>query len=185
MLRLGVIACFLLLFCGCTCAQRKPFYKLWSKHLYKVHNWLLADTEAAKYKDREKAARNYLQELRKLKNPYTLSNKLKADGFHWSPELVDFTSYPWVTIAKKRGDCDDYMELWASIFKYRGGEIRRVYTVNDDGEGHVMLLYTSTDTPPVLFCISNMNVLGQGALGHEEALIRLYFKDRTDCFIIY
>jgi predicted transglutaminase-like cysteine proteinase len=157
------------------------FRKAWRVHVKKTYNWVMADSEAARYKDKEDASRAYLQELRKL-NVHAISTKIRADGFHWKKEVVDFTSYPWVTIARKRGDCDDFMLLWEAALKYKGGRTKRVSVTSKEGGAHAMLLFYTGNT---LYLLSNMYVRGTGQPGEEEKLIRLFYQDKTDCWMLY
>jgi len=155
--------------------------KLWSKHLDKTTNWVQADAEALKYKAEEAAARLYLQELRDLPSLDAVSIKLVYDGFHWRRELLDFTNYPWVTIAKRRGDCDDFMMLWAAILKYKTGEIRKVFVASDTG-AHAMLLYESGFE---LYLLSNLKIFARGAPGDDDKLVRQFYGDKTRLVVIY
>ena len=170
---------------GClSCKQKAPFKKFWRAHFKKVYNWVLADSEALKYKDKETAARAYLQELRAIANMQVVASRIQSDGFQWHAESVDFTSYPWVTIARKRGDCDDYMLLWEAVVKYRG-KTKRVSVSSTEDRSHAMLLFYPEGAPTVLYALSNYRVLGQGRPGEEGALVRLFYGDKTDCYILY
>lgn len=167
---------------GCSCQTENAFKKIWCGHVKKLYNWVLADNEASKYKDREAAARAYFGELRKLNDPRMVATKLRRDGFHWHKENVDFTSWAWVTIARKRGDCDDFMHLWEELAKGWEGRTKRVSVSSKDGGGHAMLLYYKST---LLFLFSNLRVLGKGVPGDEEDLIKKFYGDRTRCWIIY
>lgn|GEM_PF-3508590 len=174
----------LLLFAvGCSCEIREPFLKLHKEFLQKTYNWVPADNEASKYRDREEAARAYLQEQRAVLNPYAISTRLKDDGFHWHKESFDFTSYDWVTVARKRGDCDDFMVLWESILKYQG-DVIRVTVRSTEGRGHAMLLFYPKGSGHV-YLLSNVGVRGMAPKGEEDALIRLFYGEKTDCYVTY
>lgn len=167
---------------GCTCQMENLFRKAWDQHIQKTYNWVLADTEAAKYREEEDAARGYLQDLREADSLYVVAQRLQEDGFHWHRETTDFTSYPWVTIARKRGDCDDFMLLWESVVKYWDGESKRITVTSTAGGAHAMLFFYKDD---LLFLLSNLRVLGAAKRGDEEDLIKLFYRDRTRCWIIY
>jgi len=170
---------------GCTCQQKMTFRKAWRGHVMKAYNWVLADNEASKYRDREAAAREALRQYRLETSPYVVANRLRAEGFSWHAESLDFTSYPWVTIARKRGDCDDFMLLWEATLKYKDGRTRRVTVTSKDGGGHAMLLWYEGEPPLHLWLLSNLRVLARGSPGDEDDLVRRFYGDRTDCWIDY
>jgi hypothetical protein len=147
----------------------------------RLYNWVLADAEAAKYKDEKPQARKYLQDLRALKTLYEVAFTIQKDGFHWKKENFDFTSYPWVTIARRRGDCDDFRELWRSALKGKG-RTRRVFVNSTEGRAHAMLLFEGGDK---LYLLSNTRVRGVGEPGGGEKLARLFYGDKTQCVVIY
>lgn len=175
-----ILVCLLAV--GCTCQTDNLFREAWDAHIQKTYNWVFADNEAAKYKEDEAAARAYLQEIRGIENLYAVSTRLKADGFHWHEENIDFTSYAWVTIARKRGDCDDFMLLWEEIVKFRGGTSKRITVTSTDGRAHAMLFFYMGD---ILYLLSNMDVMGVGKSGDEENLVKLHYGDKTRCWIAY
>jgi hypothetical protein len=158
---------------------------MWLGHVEKLYNWLPADNEASKYRDRETASRAYLKELREIPSLYDISKKLRADGFRWHKEALDFTSYAWVTIARKRGDCDDFMQLWYDILKYRGGKLKRIYVTSTEGKAHAMLFFYDNKDPTTLYILSNMYVRGKGKPGDEEDLLSKHYGDKTKCFVLY
>jgi len=184
MLRSLLAVLFSLLAVGCTCQQQKPFRKFWRQHIKKTYNWVLADSEAAKYQENETEARAYLRTLRGMDSPYAVANQLQTDGFHWHAESVDFTSYAWVTIARKRGDCDDFMCLWEAVLKYKG-RTKRVSVSSKEDRAHAMLMFYPEGSPTVIYLLSNSRVLGSGRPGDEDRLIRLFYGDKTDCYILY
>jgi len=169
---------------GCTCTQKEVFMKVHRKYVKKLTNWVLADNEAKKYADEKVAARNYLADLRKIDNPSLISKKLVADGFRWHAENADFVSYPWVTIARKRGDCDDFMELWGSILKGTGKIERVTVTRKNSSSAHAMLLYRRYEND-ILYILSNLRVLGSTTTDDWESLVRLFYGNQTDCYIKY
>jgi len=173
--------CLILVLVGGCLSVEKISTTLWSKHLEKTTNWAQADAEALKYKAEEAEARLYLQELRDLPSLDAVSIKLVCDGFHWRREFLDFTNYPWVTIAKRRGDCDDFMMLWAAVLKYKTGEIRKVFVASDTG-AHAMLLYESGFE---LYLLSNLKIFARGAPGDDDKLVRQFYGDKTRMVIIY
>ena len=169
---------------GClTCKQKEPFLRAHLTFIEKTYNWVQADVEAAKYRGEEDAARAYLKSLREVVTIPEVEVKLKADGFHWKREKLDFTSYPWVTIARRRGDCDDFMALWEAVVKYRG-KTKRVFVSSVSGSAHAMLLFYPKGTTFV-YLFSNTGILGMGGVGSEEQLVRLFYKEKTSCFILY
>jgi predicted transglutaminase-like cysteine proteinase len=182
-MRFLFLFCLLLSFIGgcCTSTLNDPCNYLWKKQVKKLYNWIPADAEALKYAEEEPAARKYLQDLRAIPNIYAVSSKLLTDGFYWHSENVDFVAYPWVTIAGKRGDCDDFMALWESVLKYQG-QTQKVHVESTEGGAHAMLLFWKSG---VAYILSNLNVLGTGSPGTEESLIRLFYKDKTKCFVRY
>lgn len=149
----------------------------------KLVNYVMANNEASKYKDEELASRDYLTELSKLDTVYRVASRLKVDGFSWHKEVVDFVSIPWVTVARKRGDCDDFMALWEEILKGLG-VTKKVSVRSKDGRGHAMLLFNPTGSK-TWYILSNTRVLGADALADTHRLIRLHYGENTDCFITY
>lgn len=176
------LLCLLLFLLGCTCQQKAPFRKIWKKHISKTYNWIFADNEAAKYKKQEQEARAYLHQLRQEQDVYAISARLILEGFHWRKEVVDFTSYPWVTIARKRGDCDDFMVLWEAILKSSNGYTERLSVSSTDGRGHAMLLYFCKEK---VYLLSNLVVLGRGKKEEIPTLIRRHYGSKTACWIRY
>ena len=166
--------------CGCYSVEREAS-KLWVAHLEKMTNWIQADAEAMKYKTEENEARLYLKELREIEEINELSIKLKADGFHWKNEYVDFTSYPWVTIARRRGDCDDFTALWDAILKYRDGKTEKVF-VSTSSSAHAMLVYNTGDK---IYILSNLDIFRVGKPGEEEDLVGQFFGDKTKIILRY
>jgi predicted transglutaminase-like cysteine proteinase len=166
---------------GCTCPQQF-FMETQTKYVDGLTNWIQADSEASKYGDVESSARLYLQELRNM--PFiNIPAKLVADGFHWRAEAWDYTSYAWVTIAKRRGDCDDFREVWREALRYRG-ETWRVTVASTDLSAHAMLLFKPAGSN-ILYIMSNLNILGSRADDNWEALVRLFYGDKTGCYIRY
>ena len=68
-----LLLCLLGVLCGCTTGSYKAG---WAKnnriYLKRLYNWVLADNEAAKYKDQEDLARKQLQTLREITNVYLI-----------------------------------------------------------------------------------------------------------------
>lgn len=166
--------------CGCSTVTESAT-RVWLRHLDKIGNWVQADAEALKYKAEEEAARAYLKELREIEDLNKISAKLVADGFHWRREAVDFTNYAWVTIAKRRGDCDDFAILWESVLKYRG-KTERVFVSCLNGSAHAMLLFFEGD---VYYLLSNLKVFSIGPVGKEEEAIRRFYGDDTGTIVRY
>ena len=182
-MRLVVLLILAMFFAGCTCQQKMAFRKFHKNVTFKLYNWTLADNEMSKYKDKEAEARAYLKALRVLDDPYKIATMLRADGFHWRKENVDFVSWAWVTIARKRGDCDDFMHLWEEILK-RKGKTERVSVTSTGGGGHAMLLFIPNGST-LLYLLSNVGVRARGLVGDHEKLIRLFYGNKTECFIRY
>lgn len=181
-MRLLLILLLLLSSVGC-CATEKAFRLAHEKFTRKLTNWIPADNEASKYKDKEEASRAYLQELRRAPTVYHVSTKIRADGFHWHKEAVDFVSYPWVTIARKRGDCDDFMALWAAALKY-AGKTERVTVSSTGGGAHAMLLYVPTGSE-MMYILSNTVVLGSSPVADWRKLVKLFYREKTKCYLKY
>jgi hypothetical protein len=178
----SVISFLLIVLSGCASVD-KTFRTIHETYTSKLTNWILADNEASKYKDEEDAARAYLRELRAMtgSGPRLIANKLDAAGFHWHAEVLDFTSYPWVTIARKRGDCDDFMLLWESIYKDKG-VTWRVIVGSKSGSGHAMLLYYDSALNR-LYLLSNVGVFREGYLNDWETMVKAFYGDNTSCYI--
>ena len=168
---------------GCNSVDTRPFMRFHQQVTKRLVNYVMANNEAGKYKDEEASSRAYLLELSKLDTAYRVAAKLKADGFSWHKEAVDFVSIPWVTVARKRGDCDDFMALWEAILKDLG-DTKKVSVRSKDGRGHAMLLFNPTGGT-TWYILSNTTVRGVDALADTHRLIRLHYGENTDRFIIY
>ncbi len=175
-----ILAVCLFSVCGCNLIE-PPVTELWLKHVEKMTNWVQADAEAAKYKDEESQARTYLQQLRAKETLQGMIAQLEVDGLHWHEEVLDFTSYPWGTIARRRGDCDDFMTLWEAVLKYKEGKTRKIFVAGPTS-AHAMLLYTKGDE---IWILSNMRILAKGFPGQEEELARRFYGDKTKMVIFY
>ena len=169
---------------GCTCATENAFRSIHRKFTAKLTNWVLADNEASKYKDEETEARAELREFRAMApQVFRIAAELRARGFHWAKENVDFVSYPWVTIARKRGDCDDFMSLWEGVLKY-AGKTKKVTVTSTEGGAHAMLLFVPTNGA-TMYILSNTRVLGQGGVEEWERLVKLFYGEKTRCYLKY
>lgn len=151
--------------------------RAWDQHLQRAWNWAQADVEACKYKAEEAEAAQQLQLLRGMYSPFLASAYLRMQGFHCRSEYVDFVSYPWVTLARRRGDCEDYQVLWEEIVSAWGGYSARGLTQNYNGKNHAFLVWYETDTKFYLF--SNYALYGWGDKGKEDALVRSMYGDET------
>lgn len=169
---------------GCTCTQTKPFMKFHQAITKKLVNYVMANNEASKYEDEKEDSLALLRGFTALGDVFKISAKIRLDGFTWHKENVDFVSFPWVTVARKRGDCDDFMALWENVLESLG-VTKKVSVRSTAGGGHAMLLFNPKESK-TWYILSNTRVLGADSQGDTHRLIRLFYgKDKTACFIIY
>jgi len=168
---------------GCSGSVDSSMQKVWDRHIQKTCNWVQADSEAKKYADRENAARETLRFLQETRSPFVVAMFLNLWGFHWCSEKVDFTSYPWVTVARRRGDCDDFQALWLAVVSEWGGETKPGILQTCSGKMHAFLLWY--ETPSKVYLFSNQNLLGCGISGEEDVMLRAVYGDDTYGWFTY
>ena len=87
-----------------------------------------------------------LKELKEKCNTVTdFEHYMERVSFRWIIDpffgLLDFTSYPEMTIAKRTGDCDDFAELAIVLLKPHFQKVWRIYSFSKFTKGHVMALF--------------------------------------------
>jgi hypothetical protein len=147
-------------------------------HWWKETIWnpVIANIESA-FWGRTKAGDALFSELRaKAPEVYTISGMLNAKGFQWSGDplggSLDYRSFPRVTCARKRGDCDDYMALWEELL--RGyGQCWYMHTFSKDS-GHAMCVF---ETNGMFYLLSNLSVYATAL--SRDVLDKRFFGTNT------
>jgi len=148
-------------------------------HWWKENIWnpIIANIESALW-GRTKEGDALFSRLRaKAPEVYTIAGMLQANGFVWSSDpmggSLDYHSFPRVTCARKRGDCDDYAFLWEELL--RGyGECWIMYTYGKNG-GHAMCVFKGTEGP--FYLLSNLGVYSTAQ--RREAFDKSIFGSET------
>lgn len=106
-------------------------------------------------------------------------------GFAWKEDplggVLDYASRPWVSFARKSGDCDDMATLAEYVLKGKYPEVRRAQTNVSLREGHLVVVMRDNDGK--WWMMSNQNC--KGSFPDAETAVRSYYGDRTNFFYIY
>ncbi len=106
-------------------------------------------------------------------------------GFAWKGDplggALDYASRPWVSFARKSGDCDDMAALAEQVLKGKYPEVRRAQTNVSIRKGHVIVVMR--DNEDKWWMMSNQNC--KGSFPDAETAIRSYYGDRTSFFYVY
>jgi len=123
--------------------------------------------------------RDYIKKLPRILKPSRLEEWYKKREMTWRADplggWLDFTSKPWVTVTKNKGDCDDFAEIaWyalkddydnASIIAIAAAGGKEPHAVFVAGAGSAWIVMSNTD------------FLGQ--LDTRDKAIRRFFGDKT------
>ncbi|MBD3261705.1 MAG: hypothetical protein GF334_08540 [Candidatus Altiarchaeales archaeon] len=98
--------------------------------------------------DRKKAKRKLKDAQKSIQHTLDLEFWYKREGISaYKRDWLDRWSFPWVTIAKKKGDCEDFMLLAHSILK-KNLECHQCLVYGKKGgkrSGHAVLLVKEGD----------------------------------------
>ena len=96
---------------------------VFSAYIRKPWDWVANVVVSLGYLKKRKQAKREIEEARRTINTYPdLTAWYRAEKFVYRSESVDVTYRPWITVARRHGDCEDYAELAAEILdgKYKG-----------------------------------------------------------------
>lgn len=105
-------------------------------------NFVLSNIEAVFYLRKRSAAKIKLTGLMNTITSITgLARWYEGVNFIWRADLpiLDFSSKPWVSVARNKGDCDDMMMVARAILATKCDECRRAYLYATDGRSHAIL----------------------------------------------
>lgn len=130
-----------------------------------VWNFVLSNIYALWYiRDRRSAVRR-LRDLRETVdgNPAELACWYSVVGFRWVADywngMLDFSQKPWVSVAKRTGDCDDMMTLAYYVLRRSHYRLHKGYTYSNDGCGHALLVLVDKASGAVSV-MDNMRFVG-------------------------
>ena len=154
-------------------------------HWWKENIWnpIIANIESA-FWGRTKEGDALFSELRaKAPDVYGIAGMLNTKGFQWSSDplggSIDYHSFPRVTCARKRGDCDDYAFLWEELLRGHG-ECWIMYTYSKT-RGHAMCVFHQGTA---FYLLSNLSIYAtaysrdkfDNLMYGPETVKTLYFK---------
>ena len=93
--------------------------------------------------------------------------------------LLDYSSTPWVSVARNAGDCDDMMLMAEHVLKSKYDEGHRCYIYASDGRSHAIYLLRIDKT---WFVMSNQHFMG--SFQTMGLAIRRFFQDKTLWFYV-
>lgn len=149
---------------------------VFSAHLRKPWDWAANTIVSLWYLKKRKQAKREIEEAKRTINTYSdLTAWYRAEKFVYRSESVDVTYRPWITVARRYGDCEDYAELAAEILggKYKG--MLRGACQAKGGICHAFLVIPIDNQWAVL-----SNTVYSGSYDtKEEAAQCFYHKDTT------
>lgn len=146
-------------------------------------NWIASGVEALLWLHHRRTA---LETLATLEDFDALATWAALVGYHWRQDplwgWLDYASCPWVTVARRAGDCDDAMMLAEIVAaKTPAFEARRCYLKATDGRRHAMLLLHALDDR--WYVSSNLRPLS-GPHDSADDAARSWYDDKTETFWI-
>ncbi len=151
------------------------FFRCWRP----ICNFILSSLEAPFWWSKRKDAQEVLKALRVEGTPKTLLQWYQEVEFKWRQDplkgFLDFSSKPWVSIARHAGDCDDMMVIAESVLKGRYSEVGYKASIKrDDGRGHAIYVVLSDDN----WRVFSNTVSVSGFTSLADAL-KWFYGDRT------
>ena len=164
----------------------KTLALLWHVYISQVINWIPANIQALFLTGKKQEGQTILRSLQDLApNLQQISSFLADAGFVWSQDplwgVLDFYQKAWVTCARKKGDCDDFAELWKQILKEKG-KVETLVTVKKSFQAHKMVVFTKDGTCSLL---SNMHLRKQVNEQDKDVLLNDFYGDKTWFTIVY
>lgn len=130
---------------------------LWFRVLFRLFSFVVSTIEAMWWWRAGRPGRVELRSMSEMHSVRQLVAWYERVGFAWTSDpwggILDYWSRPWVTVVKRRGDCDDMATLAYHIFRGKFPVVRRYITYSRTGEGHVVLMIM--DDVANWVCVSN------------------------------
>lgn len=147
-------------------------------------NIVVSNIEALRYLFRRKLAKHDLLKIREeLIFVEDIAFWYSQRNFEWKSDplggWLDFTSKPWVSVAKNHGDCDDMMAVAEFILRPSVDEGHRAFSYSYGGSGHAMYVVR---TGAEWKLVSNQRVRG-GFTDPQQAVRSFYGGDTAFTYI--
>lgn len=105
-----------------------------------------AALEAIFYLKHRKKSLKIIEEAKKtINNTRDMEEWYLKNEYKYISDKVDLSSYPWVVVARKGGDCDDFMSLSLEILSSKC-ECIPTLVYAKDGRGHAILIVKQNGT---------------------------------------
>ena len=129
-----------------------------------------------------------IRAILKIHTVKQLVEYLHAYDFQWENDPLygayDYESYPEITLATRRGDCDDFARLGIDLLKHSYQKVWKVYCYNGSiYEGHVMVLFYNKNGWKLL---SNTNAydLGKNLDNPGQTAAECFFGDQLFVYAV-
>ena len=159
--------------------------RFWYRYCFPIWNWLPSYIQSFKYD--QKHGRSVLAYLRDLAPDATaISSQMAGHDFEWTEDpwggKLNFHQKPWVTCARRKGDCDDWAHLWAAIFKYHADRIEFLHTQKNGGGAHLMCVVTMGRH---CYLFSNIQFAKKVPVDQKEDLKTAFYLLETKWSVFY
>jgi hypothetical protein len=150
------------------------FAEWWKERIW---NPIIANIESAFWGRTKEGDALFIELRSKAPDIYAIAGMFHSKGFSWSSDpmggSLDYHSFPRVTCARRKEDCDGYAFLWEELL--RGyGERWIMYTFKK-GSGHAMCVFKSD--MGTYYLLSNTSVYAAAA--NREAFDKLFYGAET------
>lgn len=149
-------------------------FLFWIKE--KIYNPIFANIESAFWGRTREGDALFLELRANAPDVHAIAGMLNSKGFKWGSDplggSLDYRSFPRVTCARKRGDCDDYMALWEELLRGHG-ECWYMHTYTKTS-GHAMCVFKKGNG---FYLLSNTQVYATSF--SRESFDRLFFGEQT------
>lgn len=157
---------------------------LFFRVLLPIWNFVWSNLEALCHLSKRRTSIDIVNALRLDTTSAALLGKWYTDkGFTWQQDplsgFLDFSSKPWVSVARNRGDCDDMMVLSEYALEDEYEECHRCYVYSSDGGSHAICLLMQDSS---WFVMSNQHLMGPFTT--RDSAIRRYYHDKTAWFYV-
>lgn len=134
----------------------------------------------SKLKYRKRAKKELKEAKERIKTTIDLAAWYKETGIYYKRDKLDCGSYPWVTVAKGCGDCEDFMLLSYAIMKDKAKCYKAFcYGRTDKGKiaGHAILVVKENDE----WVLMSNQYRRTGFTSRDDAA-KHHFADKTISF---
>jgi len=144
-------------------------------------DFIAGNIDALGFLSKAKDSKQKLKEAQQIiNNCRDLSNWYRKEKIEYKSDKIDFRQLAWVTIAKKCGDCEDFVELSKTILKNKF-HLQEGYCEKIGGNGHAILSVRESDDN--WWLMSNHDAFGPFKTQKEVALYT-YKKETGEWFFI-